>query len=99
MVGPGCNEQVAAVLARQAVRFVRKHLTRRFARPGHVWQRPRQLPVPGLEWMSPRSPIAELEAVVTALDHMNHPARRHGIGIVIDREQPAGYVAANAKRG
>src|SRR5262249_54644206 len=62
------------------------------------WQRARQLAVPRLEGVTARTAVAELKPVIAAFDDMDHPARRHRVGIVVHREHAAKQVDANAER-
>src|SRR5262249_10463527 len=98
MIGPRCHQQIAEVLQWQPVGLVAEHLARRFARAADHRQRSWQLAVPGLKDVPSGAAIAELKTIVSSLDHVHHPAGRHGVRVIIYREQPAKDVSAGAER-
>ena len=98
VVAPGRADQRAAVIRREGVVLVREDARRRLAGAADHRQRPGKLAVPRGEGMQPLAPVAELVAVVAALDHVDQAAGRARVGIVVDREEPAVDVGAAVER-
>ncbi len=97
MVCPGGNEIVAEILSGQAARLIAKDLARGLTGTDQHRQGARQLTVPGLKGVPAAAAIAELVAVVAPFDDVQHSARGHRIGIVINCKDSAQGVHMDAE--
>lgn len=94
VVAPACDQQVAEILLRQAVRFVGHDAGGGFAGPRDHRQRAGNLAVPRREGVQTFAAVAEAVAVIASSNHMQQAARRATVGIVVHSEEPSERIEA-----